>query len=219
MREIILGANDGLVSTLAFVAGAAAAVAVPEIILLATVVEVVAGSVSMGFGAWVASRSRAELERRELAVEHRHLRDRPCEERAELELYLRGHRLDEDEVREMSRIICKNPDLFLSIMGGLELGVQAVPESPGRAGWSMAAAFAIGSLPPALPFLFIDTPNVALAVSFGASLAFLTFIGVWRSYIGGTRRSRSIMEMILVGTVATAAGYFLGHLAAGLLGA
>jgi vacuolar iron transporter family protein len=218
VREIILGANDGLVSTLAFVAGAAAAVADPDLILLATIVEVVAGSISMGFGAYVASRSRTELERRELAVERRHLKERPEEERAELQTYLAKHGLQADDVDEMVRILEDNEELYLSFMGGLELGVQMEPESPSRAGWSMAAAFALGSLPPALPFLFIDTPMVALAVSIGASLVFLVGIGLWRSYIGATKKGRSVLEMILVGAIATAAGYFLGHLAASILG-
>ena len=218
VREIVLGANDGLVSTLAFVAGAAAAVPDPDIILLATIVEVVAGSISMGFGAWVASRSRRELEQRELAVEHGHLRDRPREEQEELEDYLFRHGLEESEVRDMSRIVRKNPELFLSMMGGLELGVQAVPEAPGRAGLSMAAAFALGAMPALLPFLFIERPFTALSVAFCASLAFLVGVGIWRSHIGATRRSRSILEMIMVGAIATAAGFFLGHLAAAIIG-
>ena len=219
VREIVLGANDGLVSTLAFVAGAAAAVPDPEIILLATIVEVVAGSISMGFGAWVACRSRSELERRELAIEDIHLRERPHEEQAELEGYLRSHGLEDQDVEVVSRVVRKNKSLFLSLMGGLELGVQPVPDSPRRAGVSMAAAFAVGALPAALPFLFIDRPYIALAVAVGTSLAFLVAIGFWRSHIGGTKRGRSVTEMVIVGAIATAAGYFLGHLAAMLLGA
>lgn len=207
-----------MVSTLAFVAGAAAAVPDPDIILLATIVEIVAGSVSMGFGAWVASRSRAELERREIDVERSHLRDRPAEEKAEFEQYLRSHGLEGRDLDLVSRIIRRKPDLFLSIMGGLELGVQAVPESPSRAGCSMAAAFIVGAIPPAVPFLIFDEPHLALLVSIGASFVFLSVIGLWRSYIGGTRRSRRVVEMVLVGAVATMAGYGLGHLAASILG-
>ncbi|MFW5878487.1 MAG: VIT1/CCC1 transporter family protein [Myxococcota bacterium] len=218
VREIVLGANDGLVSTLAFVAGAAAAVAEPDVILLATVIEVVAGSISMGFGAWVASRSRSELERSEIAIEKQHLVQRPREEQDELEAYLRSNGVDEEDTRRISEIAARNPALLLSMMGGLELGVQAVPESPTRAGSSMAAAFVLGAMPPALPFLFVPRPYLALAISVGLSVCFLMAVGFWRSHIGASRPGRAVAEMILVGALATATGYFLGHLAAAMLG-
>lgn len=102
IREIILGANDGLVSTLAFVAGAVASLPEPEVIALATLMEVIAGSISMGFGAYLAARSRGELERRELAVERRHLTDLREEESGELERFLAKHNLSDEEVGQLA---------------------------------------------------------------------------------------------------------------------
>ncbi len=218
IREIILGANDGLVSTLAFVAGAVASLPDPDLIALATLMEVLAGAISMGFGAYLGARSRTELERRELAVERSHLRDRRDEERGELEQYLAKHALSPEDVSKLSELIQRDEDLFLSIMGALELGVQIEPEPPKRAGLSMAAAFVVGSLPPALPFLLLDRPLTALAVAAGASLAFLVGVGLWRAHIGETRKRRTVAEMVVLGVIATAAGYGLGHVVAWILG-
>ncbi len=218
VREIVLGANDGLVSTLAFVAGAAASFPDPDFIALATLMEVIAGAISMGFGAYLAARSRTELESRELAVERRHLDERPEEETGELERFLEKHDLAEDEVRQLSALIQRDKSLFLSIMGALELGVQIEPEPPVRAGLSMAAAFVIGSLPAAIPFILAPDPMTALAIATGASLLFLIGIGFWRAHIGETRRRRTVTEMVVLGVIATAAGYGLGHAASWVLG-
>lgn len=218
IREIVLGANDGLVSTLAFVAGAAASFPVPEIIALATLMEIVAGAISMGFGAYLGARSRAELERRELAVERRHLDERGEEERGELERFLEKHDLEQAEVTELSRLIRRDKNLFLSVMGALELGVQIEPEPPVRAGLAMAAAFVVGALPAAVPFFIAEEPMTALAFAAAASILFLAGVGLFRARIGETRRRRTVTEMVLLGAVATAAGYGLGHAAAWLLG-
>lgn len=217
IREIILGANDGLVSTLAFVAGAAASFPDPDFIALATLMEIIAGAISMGFGAYLGARSRYELERRELAVERGHLRDRSEEERGELERFLGKHELSETEVSELSRLLRRDENLFLSLMGALELGVQIEPEPPTRAGLSMSAAFVIGALPAAIPFFIVDDPLVALAFGAGASLLFLVGVGLWRSHIGETRKRRTVTEMVVLGVIATAAGYGLGHAAAWFL--
>jgi vacuolar iron transporter family protein len=218
IREIILGANDGLVSTLAFVACAVASLPDPDLIALATLMEVIAGAISMGFGAYLGARSRTELERRELAVERVHLRERRDEEREELERFLAKHELSGDEVKQLSTLLQRDENLLLSVMGALELGVQIEPEPPVRAGMSMAAAFVVGSLPPALPFLLIEDAMTALAIAVSASLLFLIGVGLWRARIGDTRKRRTITEMVVLGVIATAAGYGLGHAVAWLLG-
>jgi vacuolar iron transporter family protein len=218
IREIILGANDGLVSTLAFVAGAVASLPDPDLIALATSMEVIAGAISMGFGAYLGSRSRGELERRELSVERSHIADRRDEERGELERFLAKHALSSDEVSRLSELLRRDENLFLSMMAALELGVRVEPESPMRAGLSMAAAFVVGSLPAALPFLLVEAPLVALTVAASGSILFLVGVGLWRSHIGDTRRRRTVTQMVALGIIATAAGYGLGHAAAWILG-
>ena len=63
MREVVFGYQDGLVSTLALVAGFVGAVQSVSIILLAGLIEIVAGAVSMGLGAYNSSKSEQEFAR------------------------------------------------------------------------------------------------------------------------------------------------------------
>ena len=57
----MFGVNDGLVSTMGFVAGATGALMQGHLVLLAGVASVVAGALAMGLGAYLASKSQREF--------------------------------------------------------------------------------------------------------------------------------------------------------------
>ena len=61
IREIIFGMNDGLVTTIGFLAGVTGSISQGRYILLAGMAEVVAGAVSMGIGAYLATKSQQEF--------------------------------------------------------------------------------------------------------------------------------------------------------------
>jgi len=61
VRDMIFGANDGLVSTLAFVAGVVGAITNPSIVLLSGIAELFAGTISMAVGSYQSSKSEREV--------------------------------------------------------------------------------------------------------------------------------------------------------------
>jgi VIT1/CCC1 family predicted Fe2+/Mn2+ transporter len=65
IRDIFLGLNDGLVEILGAVSGFFGAFGNPATVLIAATTTAVAGSISMGAGAYVATSSEAEVERTE----------------------------------------------------------------------------------------------------------------------------------------------------------
>src|SRR2546428_12637312 len=71
IREIVFGAQDGLVSTFAVVAGLAAAGVGPLVVFLGGAVSAMAGGLSMSIGTLLSSRAPRQLYERELARERR----------------------------------------------------------------------------------------------------------------------------------------------------
>jgi VIT1/CCC1 family predicted Fe2+/Mn2+ transporter len=65
IRDIFLGLNDGLVEILGAVSGFFGAFGNPALVLVAAATTAVAGSISMGAGAYVAASSEAEVARTE----------------------------------------------------------------------------------------------------------------------------------------------------------
>src|SRR5207244_12228214 len=74
-REVVFGAQDGLVSTFAVVAGLAAAGVGPLVVFLGGAVSAMAGVLSMSIGTFLSSRAQRQLYERELARERREIRD------------------------------------------------------------------------------------------------------------------------------------------------
>ena len=86
IREVVFGAQDGLVSTLALVTAVAAAVTGDNasFVLVAGLAGALAGMISMATGAFLGSRAEQDLQRAEIEKEARELEEHPAEELAEL---------------------------------------------------------------------------------------------------------------------------------------
>src|SRR5207237_671540 len=83
IREVVFGAQDGLVSTFAVVAGLAAAGVGTLVVLLGGMVSAVAGVLSMSIGTFLASRAQRQLYETELERERREIREHPGEDIAQ----------------------------------------------------------------------------------------------------------------------------------------
>src|SRR5438094_854423 len=93
----IYGVNDGLAAVFGIVAGTSAATSGGHIVLVAGLAGAVASAVSMGSGAYLATKSEAELYEAQLARERREVEEDPEEERYELELFYQLKGLSEAE--------------------------------------------------------------------------------------------------------------------------
>src|SRR6202142_108907 len=60
LRDIVIGMSDGLTVPFALAAGLSGAISSTRIIVTAGLAEIVAGSISMGLGGYLAARSDAE---------------------------------------------------------------------------------------------------------------------------------------------------------------
>ena len=69
LRAAVLGANDGILSTASIAIGVAAASAMKEPVILATVAGLVAGALSMAAGEYVSVSSQTDVENADLERE------------------------------------------------------------------------------------------------------------------------------------------------------
>src|ERR1700675_5081511 len=83
VRDIVIGMSDGLTVPFALAAGLSGAVAASSIVVTAGFAEIVAGSISMGLGGYLAARGDAEHYASELAREQREVNAVPKLEASE----------------------------------------------------------------------------------------------------------------------------------------
>ncbi len=218
IREVVFGAQDGLVSTFAVVAGLAAAGMGHLVVLLGGLVSAVAGVLSMSIGTFLAARAQGQLYASELERERREIRDHPGEEVAELMAALIARGMSRADAVEVARRIARHPDLLLNTLAIFELGLA--PQrlgSPVRDAFVMAVAFGAASLVPLLPFL-VGHLLPAFALSGVATLLALFGVGVAKARVAGVAPIRSGLEVAALAAASGLLSFGLGRLASLVLG-
>lgn len=222
IREIVFGAQDGLVSTLAVVATVAGASTGNTAVLVAGLAAAVAGVFSMAIGEYMSSKSQAEIFDWHIADEWDEVRHRPLEAEAEVAFAFMEEGMPEEDAYAAAAIIGRHPKSLLTTMVAKELGLNhdegdETEGTPFRGSLFMGGSFAAGAIPPIAPFLFMEGVP-ALVAATGLTGAVLFLIGAVKSR--WTHRSWlwSGLEIVLLAAVAGTAGYFFGTLLPGLLG-
>lgn len=210
VRDVIFGANDGLVSILALVAGVYGAITDSHTILVAGLAGAVAGSISMGAGSYLSSKSEKEVTERESERKGIRRARSPEEEREELVSFYEGKGLKRGEAEPIADRVISRLALTEEFTVGEEVGLTSEESwPPMKAGILTALSFAIASVVPIVPFAFMGvTPAVITAAA--ASIASLFAVGASKATF--TRRSwvRSGLEMMAIGTLAAAGTYIIG---------
>ena len=97
MRDVILGVNDGLVSTFLLVSGVVGGGLSANDVLLTAIAGAIAGAISMAIGEYIATKSQEEVFDAELALERHHLRDHRDHEVEQLRTMLADRGLMHDD--------------------------------------------------------------------------------------------------------------------------
>jgi vacuolar iron transporter family protein len=218
IREVVFGAQDGLVSTFSVVAGLAAAGVGPLVVLLGGAVSAMAGVLSMSIGTFLSSRAQRQLYERELERERREIREHQGEEIAELIAALAARGMSRTDAAEVARRIARHPDILLSALSIFELGLA--PQrlgAPVRDALVMAVAFGLASVVPLLPFIVMQG-LAALGVSALLTLVALFCVGVLKARVAGVSALRSGFEVAALAAASGLISFGLGRLASLALG-
>lgn len=210
VHDVVFGANDGLVSNAALVAGVAGGTSNPAVIELGGVAGVVAGAISMALGAYISTKSQREHHQSEQARELwevEHMREQEIEETRRI---FRQKGVEGALLEEVVEAVSRNPDQWVQLMMTDELGLPKDPPKPLLAALVMGVSFAAAAVIPVAPY-FVAEGGAALGASFGLSGAALFAVGTWRASLGSGRALRKGVEMVVLAGAAVAAAYFIGR--------
>jgi VIT1/CCC1 family predicted Fe2+/Mn2+ transporter len=219
IREIVFGAQDGLVSTLAVVATVAGAAGTPFPIVVAGIATGLAGVFSMAAGEYIGSKSQREIFDAQVTAEREEIAERAGEAEAEVAFMLAEEGLGEEEAARVAAIMGRHPEVLLRTMVSRELGIQVDDEHGGvlQGALLMGGAFGLGAAVPVVPFLFLPVA-IALPVAGLATGAALFAIGVVKSRWTHRSALSSGLEVLALAAVAGVAGYLFGTVLPQLLG-
>lgn len=216
-RDIILGVNDGLVSTFLLVAGVAGGGLSSSAIFLTAVAGAVAGAVSMCAGEYIATKSQNQVLEGEIALERLHVAHATEDELSEVGdlLDLIGISGTEGDLRSVILEHYKrNPDRLLKLMVALEFGVlDQEQRSPMRAGLISCGVFVLGSLPSVIPFSFSgDMPLMGLLIAAVATVVSLLAVGAVKTWATRGNWAVSALENLIIASVGGSLAYGIGAL-------
>ncbi len=212
LREVVFGAQDGLLSIVALVTSVAVAVESQTTVVIAGLAGALPGMISMATGALLGSRAEQDVQRAEIEREARELEENPAEELAELVVLFQREGMTYHEARQMADEISQDRDLWLKTLVEKELGISPeVTTNPVKDAMVMGLAFIGGAAVPLVPHFFL-TGGQAIGVSVGATLAGLFALGMYKGRMVERSPLLQGLEILGIGTLSAGVGYALGEL-------
>src|SRR5438874_1003293 len=213
--DAIYGVNDGLGAVFGIVSGMAGYTGGSEVVLAAGLAGTLASALSMGAGAYLASKSEREVYESEVSRERTEIEEDPHEELLELELFYQLKGFSADEARTMAERIQREPRQFLRTLVHEELGLsEETFPNPIRSTISASVSTAIGGFIPIVPFFFtVGMP--AVIASFAISTLAHFAVGASKALVTMRPWWATGLEMTAVGILEAAVTYGLGLAFAG----
>src|SRR5213594_27657 len=208
--DAIYGVNDGLGAVFGIVSGMAGYTGGSEVVLAAGLAGTLASALSMGAGAYLASKSEREVYESEVSRERAEIEEDPHEEMLELELFYQLKGFSPDEARSMAERLQKEPQQFLRTLVHEELGLseESFP-NPLRSTISAGLSTAIGGFIPIIPFFFaVGMPAVVASFIISTIAHFL--VGASKALVTVRPWWATGVEMTVVGVIEAAVTYGLG---------
>ena len=216
LQDIVIGLSDGLTVPFALAAGLSGAVTSSGLVITAGLAEIVAGSIAMGLGGYLAGRTEVEHYQAEQARERREVREVPDVERAEVDELLAEMGLSAETRRQAVAELTADPEQWVKFMMKYELGLEEPdPRQAPKSAVTISAAYAVGGLIPLSAYFFTDTPARGLAWSAVITLVCLLVFGYFKSRLTGQAPVPGALKMAATGAAAAGAAYYVARLVNG----
>lgn len=218
VRDVVIGMSDGLTVPFALAAGLSGAIisgepAPTSIIVTAGFAEIVAGSIAMGLGGYLAGKSDAEHYDSEYEREIYEIDKMLQHEKDEVAEILENYGLTEAESLPIVDSMATRPKDFADFMMRFELGLEKPePKRALKSGATIGGAYVLGGLIPLLPYMIFSEAHRALLYSVAITVAALFVFGYIKGRFTGTKPLKSALQTCLIGSAAAGAAFFIARL-------
>jgi vacuolar iron transporter family protein len=220
VREIVFGAQDGILTTLGIITGVGVAEGARSAVFITGFLAMLAGALSMAVGEYLGSKSEREVVQATIAMEQREMDADPQGEFSEQVAYYKMKGFSAQEAEMIVSRLTQHPEIYLYEMVRDEFGIDPREAEPGdmRGPLAMGFSFCVGSFVPILAYLLpLSMPDSAVVALL---LAVVALFGV--GYYAATNSDRNPvmkgLEIVLYGVVVFVLSYLAGHFIPPLFG-
>lgn len=219
IKDIVYGANDGIITTFAVVAGAAGADLSPLVVVILGISNLLADGFSMAASNYLGTRSENSLFREEEKREIYEVEKMPEREKEEIRQIFSERGFGKEEAGKLVDLVSGNKDFWVDFMMKYELKMnKSIDGHEWKAATLTFLAFVTAGTLPLLPFLFLSAiagSTLYYSVIFTAVALF--FVGSARHFVTKKNWFWSGLEMLFVGGVAAAVAYWVGYFVSNLV--
>lgn len=209
IRAVVLGANDGIVSTASLIVGIASSQVASEHLFLIGLAALVAGAMSMAAGEYVSVSSQADIEQAELALEKQHIEQNWAAEVQELAAIYRRRGLDSQLALTVANQLMANNALLSHARD--ELGISDFSQAkPLQAAIFSGLSFSAGAMLPLVSVLLFELEVLVLGIVV-VSLLCLGLLGAISAHVGGASKLRATSRVLFWGALAMLVSMAVGN--------
>ncbi|MEW6772367.1 MAG: VIT1/CCC1 transporter family protein [Bacteroidota bacterium] len=213
LSDIVIGMSDGLTVPFALAAGVSQAGVSNYVIVTAVIAEIVAGSIAMGLGGYLAGQTEREHYFNELKREYDEVEHLPEREKQEIKEILAHYNISENVQNQLVEELSQNKDKWVEFMMHFELGLSEPDiHRAKKSAFNIGLSYIAGGLVPLLPYMITNTPQEGFQWSVILTIIALMIFGYIKSKATGQRPLKGSLKTMLVGLTAAFAAYFVAKL-------
>jgi len=210
ITDIVIGMSDGLTVPFALAAGLSGAVHSNTVIITAGIAEIVAGSIAMGLGGYLAGKTEQEHYQSELKREYEEVEFLPEKEKEEVREVFAEYGLSKSTQDIIAEEISKDKDKWVDFMMKYELGLEKPDVNRARnSAATIGISYIIGGFIPLSAYFITHTPYDGLIGSSVLTVICLFIFGYFKSKVTGQPPVKGAIKVTLIGIAAAAAAFII----------
>jgi vacuolar iron transporter family protein len=213
ITDIVIGMSDGLTVPFALAAGLSGAVQNNAVVITAGIAEIVAGSIAMGLGGYLAGKTAQEHFQSEIKREYSEVEHMPEREKEEIKLVFAQYGLNEHTQNLIADELAKDKDKWVDFMMRYELGLEKPDANRARnSAATIGISYIIGGFIPLTAYFFTGTPLQGLTISALLTVICLFLFGYFKSKVTGQPPLKGALKVTLIGLTAASAAFLVAKL-------
>ena len=213
VTDIVIGMSDGLTVPFALAAGLSGAVHDTHVIVIAGLAEVVAGSIAMGLGGYLAGKTEIDHYNSEVQREVYEVENMPEKEKEEVREIFANMGMSETTQHEIVEEMSKDKEKWVDFMMRYELGLEKPDAKRARnSAMNIGLSYIVGGMVPLSPYFFTHVPADGLKWSAAITVICLFVFGFFKAKATGQNPLGGAIRVMLIGSVAAAAAFFIARL-------
>ena len=213
IRDIVIGMSDGLTVPFALAAGLSGAVNSSGIVVTAGIAEIVAGSIAMGLGGFLAGRTESDHYASELKREYEEIERVPEQEKQEVREVFAGFGLSETLQHQIADEMARDKTKWVDFMMRYELGLEKpLANRATQSAITIGISYIVGGIIPLSPYFFEHNSQTALYYSCAVTMVCLFVFGFFKSRVTGQPAFAGAVKVLFIGALAAAAAFLMAKL-------